>query len=240
MILKKKAVAKNPRKTQDKSDAFSIDRCGVKLTAMQLRFIVHYVTPGKNSFHNAQQAAKEAGYSKAVAKSDIYGFLQRPDIQKIIKANENLVREAVYSGSLRAMELKLRRAFLDPIDFFDTVDKEITTKNGETYTKRVIEVKKMEDMTPEQRKCIDGFQIMGPKSDPVFLMANREKELNDIIKISKELSGGSMGDGMDVEETKEIIMERVIIRAERRRKEAPEVAEYHIIQPDVGEIEEEL
>jgi hypothetical protein len=230
----KKAVAKS-KKTQEKIDilpANGIDFCGVKLTALRRAFLIYYVTPGQSYFHNALQSALKAGYKKATAKSDVYGLLREPGIQKIIKTNENLIHQKVHESAMRAMELKQRRAFFDPLDYFEEKEITLTNKEGDKYSKSVMELKPLEDMTPEQRMCIDGIDIKGQANIPVYLMADREKELNDIIKIDNELAKG-LGN-TDEEETREIIMERITIR-EKRRSQRPADIEYEIVEmPDPG------
>ncbi|MDR2072328.1 MAG: terminase small subunit [Spirochaetaceae bacterium] len=217
---------KEPRKTEKKSEITAIDFCGVKLTALRRNFIIHYVTPGQPCFHNALQSALKAGYRKTTAKTDIYEVLRHPDIQKIIQKNESMAFQALHASAMRALELKQQRAFYDPLDFFE--HKEITIKNkkGDEYTKSVMELKPLEEMTPEQRMCIDGIDIKGQASVPVYLMADRERELNDIIKIDRELSKAVADTGE--EETREIIMERITIR-ETRRAQRPADLEYEIV-----------
>jgi hypothetical protein len=233
----KKATAK-PKKTQEKKDVVpeaGIDFCGVKLTALRRALIVNYVTPGQPCFHNALQAALKAGYKQATAKSEIYSVLRDPNIQKIIRTNENLIHQAVHESAMKALELKQRRAFFDPIDYFQETEIDVTNKKGDEYTKTVMELKPLEKMTPEQRMCIDGIDIKGQASVPVYLMADRAKELNDIIKIDNELAKG-LG-STDEEETREIIMERITIR-ETRRAKRPVDLEYEIVErPDTEDKE---
>jgi hypothetical protein len=85
-----------------------------------------------------------------------------------------------------------------------------------------MELKPLEDMTPEQRMCIDGIDIKGQANVPVYVMANREKELNDIIKIDNELSKSISDTGE--EETMEIIAERLTIK-KTLRKEKDEMSQ---------------
>jgi hypothetical protein len=234
----KKTVTK-PKKNQEEIEilpASGIDFCGVKLTALRRAFLIYYVTPGQSRFHNALQSALKAGYRKATAKSDVYGLLREPDIQKIIRANENLIHQIVHESAMRAIELKQRRAFFDPLDFFEKKEITLTNKEGDTYSKSVMELKPLEDMTPEQRMCIDGIDIKGQANVPVYLMADREKELNDILKIDNELAKG-LG-STDEEETREIIMERITIR-ETRRAQRPVEIEYEIVEMPDPDTEDE-
>jgi phage terminase small subunit len=234
----RKPVTDNSHKTQKNADSSSpVDFCGVKLTAKRRDFIIHYVTPGIPSFHNAMQAALKAGYRGATVKAEIYRLLQTPDIQKIIKKNESMAHNAIHDAAMRALELKQRRAFFDPLDYFEKQETTITNKKGDKYTKSIMALRPLEEMTSEQRMCIDGIDIKGQANIPVYLMADREKELNDIIKIDNELAKG-LG-STDEEETREIIMERITIR-ETRRTQRPVEIEYEIVErPDPNAEDEE-
>lgn len=237
-VAKKSTKTSKLKKKQEKARKNSgIDFCGVKLTALRRSFIINYVTPGQPCFHNAYQSAIKAGYKETAAKSTIYIILHDPDIQKIIKTNENLIHKKVHESSMRAIELKQHRAFFDPLDFFEKKEITLTNKEGDTYSKSVMDLKPLEDMTPEQRMCIDGIDIKGQANVPVYLMADREKELNDIIKIDNELAKG-LG-STDEEETREIIMERITIR-ETKRAQRPADIEYEIVEmPDPNTEDEE-
>jgi phage terminase small subunit len=231
-----KKTAVKSKKTQEKDNeikAAGIDFCGVKLTALRRAFIINYVTPGQPCFHNALQAALKAGYKEAVAKSNIYGILREPDIQKIIRTNENLLHQSIHESAMRALELKQRRAFFDPLDYFEGTT--VTKEDGKKYAKPIMALKPLEEMTLEQRMCIDGIDVKGQASVPVYLMADRAKELNDIIKIDNELAK-SIG-GTDEEETREIIMERITIR-ETIRAQRPADLKYEIVKRPKTEGEE--
>jgi hypothetical protein len=223
----RKTATDKPKKSLDKKDIPVIDFCNVKLNALRRMFLINYVTPGQPCFHNALQAALKAGYKESVAKTAIYTILREPDIQKIIKKNESMAYQALHESAMRALEIKQQRAFFDPIDFFDKKDITLVNKNGDEYIKSVMGLKPLEKMTPEQRLCIDGIDVKGQAAVPIYLMADRGKELNDIIKIDNELSKG-IG-GTEEEETREIIMERITIR-ETRRAHRPVDIEYEIVE----------
>jgi phage terminase small subunit len=231
-----KTTAK-PKKSLEEKDVPVIDFCGVKLTALRRAFLINYVTPGQPCFHNALQAALKAGYKESVAKTEIYNVIREPDILKIIKANESLLHQRIHQSAMRALEIKQHRAFFDPLDYFEEKEITLTNKEGDKYTKSIMDLKPLEDMTPEQRMCIDGIDIKGQANVPVYLMADREKELNDIIKIDNELAKG-LG-STDEEETREIIMERVTIR-ETKRAQRPADIECEIVErPDPNAEDEE-
>jgi len=216
------AVAnKMPRKTPKNSEkkeitetaksTFDIDFCGVKLNIKRRAFLRYYLTPGSPSFNNALQSAIKAGYSEGSAKTEIYKILCEPDIVEIVRANEGLEIKALGEAAKRAIEIKKQRAFFDPIDYFEKKTETRYAKDGSKYDVSVLALKDMEKMTPEQRMSIDGLDVKGNTSVPVYLMANRDKNLDDILKISKEKSG-SNADGDGEEETMEIIMERLTVR----------------------------
>jgi len=218
----KKTVAptknKIPSQILDKNDILpdvKIDFCNTIIKGRLHTFLLYYLTPGQNCFHNAKQAAIKAGYAESTAGVDVYAILKRPEIRKIISANENLAAYSLQEAAKRAIEIKKNRAFYDPSDFFEKKVVELKTKEGQEYEKTITGLKDLKDMTLEQRLCIDGMDIKGQASIPMYIMPDRKKELDDIIKLDRELSGGVAG-GQDVEELKEVIMERVTIRQMKR------------------------
>ena len=239
ILTQKKAdsIEKHRRSSNEAQQESVLDYCGVKLTKLQREFLVHYCIPGQPCYSNAFQAAIKAGYKKATATAEIYVILKNPDIQRIIKTNERLLHEKIHESALRAIELKQTRAFYDPMDYFEEEEITLTTKDGDEYTRSIIGLKPLEKMTPEQRLVIDGMDIKGNASKPVYILADREKNLNDIIKLDSELS--KKVDDAGEEETREIIMERITIR-ETKRKVRPADIEYEIVEmADLSEDEKD-
>jgi phage terminase small subunit len=193
-----------------------LDFLDVKLTPLRKLFLIYYLTPGQPYFQKAYEAAIKAGYSHTTARTDIYEILRLPDIQKIIKVNESIAYQKLHAAAMRAMALKELRAFYDPIDYFE--EKEVTkeSKKGDVYKTREMRLKDMKDMTPEQRLCIDGVEIKGFASIPTYLMADRDKNADDLIKLDKEASKSS-GNEDDETETMEIIMERLTVKSTVRK-----------------------
>jgi hypothetical protein len=213
-----------------------IDLCKVKLSAKRHDFLLNYLTPGSPCFHNALQAARKAGYSEETAKGTIYRLLREPEIQRIVAANEGLAQQSLREAAKKAIEIKKRRAFFDPLDYFQEKEIVIEGKDG-AYSKTVMGLKDMNDMTELQRMCIDGVDIKGQASIPVYLMPDRAKELNEIIKMDAELSKSIASTGE--EETREIIIERITLREAKRAKQPSEM-EYEIIEnPVEGEDDNE-
>ncbi|MDR1074523.1 MAG: terminase small subunit [Treponema sp.] len=190
-----------------------------KLTEKQRQFIFYFTWPGQDGFHCAMRAAKKAGYGQAVANSLVYKMLRDPKIQKIIQRFEGQAKASVHDAAQRFIQEKIIRADYDVVDYY-TITEHINEKTGEISKK--FSLKDLEILTKEQRLCIDGIDAKGQQSTPVFIFSDRQKERDSIIALDATWSGGNKGNEYDVEETKEIIMERITIRQERRMKQSRE------------------
>jgi len=199
----------------------NIDFCDTKLDARQFIFLTYYLTPGQPCFHKAERAAIKAGYAESTARVDAFRMIHKPEIEKIIKANDKLAQLALQEATNRAIEIKKQRAFYDPLDYFTEETKE--TKFG---VKKAVALKPLEEMTEEQRMCIDGMDVKGQTSIPIYLMPDRERELNDLIKMNAEQQK-AIGDVE--EEPWEAILERITIR-ERKRAQYPAGYEDEIVE----------
>jgi len=236
----KPEASEKTRKKLEKTVVFpiAIDFCGVKLNARQSAFLTYYLTPGDICYRNALKSAKKAGYANDTASVTIYQFLRKKEIQDIIKVNEDLVRQIRHDEAERAREIKRARANYDPFDFFEIVEVFVETKNG-GYNKEVLKWKPKEELTEIQRMCVDGADVKGQAGTPVYILPNRTKELDDIIKEDenyRKLLGNN--DGQDVDELREVIIERVTLRQIKRASADPK---FHMQILDRGEgVGEEL
>jgi hypothetical protein len=207
-----------------------------KLTEKQRQFIFYFTWPGQDGFHCAMRAAKKAGYGQAVANSLVYKMLRDPKIKKIIQRFESQAKASVHDAAQRFIQEKIIRADYDVVDYY-TITEHINEKTGEISKK--FSLKDLEILTKEQRLCIDGIDAKGQQSTPVFIFADRQKERDSIISLDATWNGGNKGNEYDVEETKEIIMERITIRQERRMKQADEVDKDIVMKP-LESVREEL
>jgi hypothetical protein len=207
-----------------------------KLTEKQRQFIFYFTWPGQDGFHCAMRAAKKAGYGQAVANSLVYKMLRDPKIQKIIQKFEGQAKASVHDAAQRFIQEKIIRADYDVVDYY-TITEHFNEKTGEVSKK--FSLKDLQVLTKEQRLCIDGIDAKGQQSIPVFIFADRQKERDSIIALDATWNGGNKGNDYDVEETKEIIMERITIRQERRMKQAVEV-DKDIVMAPLESMREEL
>ena len=212
-----------------------LDFCGVELNARRYAFLVNYLTPGGECFHNALKSAMKAGYSEETAKARIYKIMREPDMQRIISANAALAFQSLHEAAKMAIEVKKQRALYKPSDFFQRKKIVVTTKKGK-YEIEKVELKPLEEMTDLQQMCVDGIEIKGQASIPVYTMPDRGKELNEIIKMDADWSKSIADTGE--EETREIIIERITVR-ETKRAQRPAELEYEIIEQPVETAEED-
>jgi hypothetical protein len=189
-----------------------------KLTDKQRQFIFYFTWPGQDGFHCAMRAAKKAGYGQAVANSLVYKMLRDPKIQKLIQKFEGQAKASVHDAAQRFLQEKIIRADYKVKDFFDVED-QISVKTGNM--RRVFIPKPPETLTDEQLLCIDNIEPVQGGNRIVF--ADRQKERDSIIALDATWNGGNKGNEYDVEETKEIVIERITVRQERRMRQAREV-----------------
>ncbi len=237
----KPSRSSNTQKNAEKNalEVTAIDFCEVKLTVRKREFLINYCTPGQPNFHNALQSALSAGYSRQTATAEIYRILREPDIQKIIQKNEQLAHMSLREAAKRAIQLKQTRAFYDPADFFEKKTKTKYTKDGDSYEIEAIELKDLKNMTLEQRMCIDGLDVKGQSAVPVYIMPDRGKELNEIIKLDADLSKSS-SEGEVEEDTLEIIMERLTVTKKIRKAKDAISETANLIKPPKGNAITEL
>jgi hypothetical protein len=209
-----------------------------KLTEKQRAFIFYFTWPGQEGFHCVLRAARRAGYVESTAKTNAYSLLHNPKIQKLITKFESAAKASVHDAAARFVQEKIIRADFDVADFFQS-STWTNEKTGEVNKK--FEIKDLDELTPEQRLCIDGIDAKG--GVPVLVLADRQKERDSVIALDRVWNGAAGGDGQDVEEIKEVIIERVTVRHERRMKakQAAEVADgdFEIIETsDEDDVEE--
>lgn len=172
-----------------------------KLTERRKLFVIWFTHPGK-TYHNALQAALKAGYTKNTANVESARMRRIPQIAALIKKFDDMyVRESVDDFFHNALQTKIIRANFDINDFYEK--KSYFDKDGNE--REYIGIKDPSDLTPEQRKCIDGIR-MNNNGSPSYEFADRTHETEFLMKLKNELDGaGKDDDSFQVETTAEII-----------------------------------
>lgn len=205
-----------------------------KLTEKQRFFVVYYTLPGQDAFHCATRAARKAGYTEKTANVFACKTLRNPEVKKYIQKFESKAKESVHDAAQRFIQEKITRADYSVRDFFD-IENGVGEKSGMPY--RVFLPKDLSQLTAEQLLCIENITTERGGTNIVF--ADRQKERDSIIALDRVWNGEGQTAGQDIEEIKEVIIERVIMRQERRSKMAKE-ADYEILNTPKGEGAEEL
>jgi hypothetical protein len=234
MASKTAKGAKKPKMQADQQYVTAYDWGGEKLTEKQKQFVFYFTWPGQDGFHCAMRAARKAGYTAATANVYSCKMLRDPKIKKLIQKYESEARSSIHDAAQRFIQEKIIRADYNVKDFFD-VESGYSEKTGKPW--RVFSPKDPADLTDEQLLCIENIQTGQGASNIVF--ADRQKERDSIIALDKSWNGAGNGVGQDAEEIREVIIERVTMRQEKRIK-TMETVDYEIIDVPEGLEGEEL
>ncbi|MDR0473199.1 MAG: terminase small subunit [Treponema sp.] len=183
-----------------------------KLTDNQKLFIIWFSTPGQECYRRATKAARKAGYTRLTA--DAIAYKLRRELDKHIRLfEENIGKVNIVDTAQRWVQEKIIRGDFDIKDYYETVD-QINEKTGEV--KRGLRLKNIEELTPEQRLCIDGVDVKGQKETTVYTLPDREKIRDSLIALVRKQEMESDNADAD-EETMEIIMERLTVKKTIRK-----------------------
>jgi hypothetical protein len=172
------------------------------LTDRAKRFVFWYSFPGSDAFQNKKRAAIAAGYAARNASISGYKLCKNPEvakeIERVSKSYSAETVDVLYRKYINTLET---RAFYDPADYI----------SGAAF-------KPIEDIAPEKRVCLEqpvidtkGGKIVG------YTFGSRRAAMAEIKELHTKEHPDEIG-GYDVEETLEIIKERVSLRQQRREK----------------------
>ena len=200
-----------------------------KLNDRQKYFVVWFTYPGR-TYHNAMQSAIKAGYTKKTANVTAGALRRNPDIAPFIKKFDDMyVRESLDDFYHSAIKDKIARTAFDINDFY--VVKDYTDKDGNI--REYLSIKNPSDLTPEQRKCIDGIKINN-NGVPSYEFANRTHETEVLMKLHELASGEKQKTENEMELTIEQIKDKVTakIKVIQKKDEEEELAGKYIDEPD--------
>jgi hypothetical protein len=180
-----------------------------KLTEKQKLFVVWFCMPQTEYYHQAMKAARKAGYTPKTANYLACHLRRDPRIEKLIRQFEDtLGKQHLVDAAERFLQEKIIRADFDIKDFYET--KEYKDRIGET--KKQLILKDIEELTWEQRLCIDGIDIKGQKGEMVYTLPDREKIRDSLIAHAKKESLENGDDEFDAETIAEIIKGNIQIK----------------------------
>ncbi|MFZ4618759.1 MAG: terminase small subunit, partial [Rectinemataceae bacterium] len=198
---RRKGKQENALPAGDVLNLDSIDWGDVKLTILRKRFIFWYTFPGSESYMRSAESAVKAGYSKGQGRQMGYKLRHDPEVARVIRrVVENTVKTDLEEEYHRILELKRRRVHYDIKDYF----KKVTVTDPDTkqqYQKEVI--KDLDELSDEQCMAIDSVDYRSQRGMKVYIMANREKSMDDLVGMYQKTFGGKDEDSFDIETTAE-------------------------------------
>lgn len=157
---------------------------GYKLNDKEKKLIYFYTLPNQEGYRNAMKAALLAGYSHETARARSYEMIKQPSIKAVIEEFfSNHVKETLTEAYQRVIREKIERAFFDVGNFYETQ----TIDTGKaTYEKPMI--KKLESLTPEQRKLISNVSF-NAAGIPTYELPDKNKEMDSIVQLYNQMQG---------------------------------------------------
>ena len=183
-------------------DLDSFDYGDVKLTQKEKLFILWYTYPASSSYHDSAKSARKAGYSQKNARMSGYNLRHNPKIAPLIaQFDKDIVKIGIEDAYHRIIQRKIARSEFQGLDFYN-IENHIA-ENGKIHTS--VTIKKPEELTEEQKLCIDGVEFVGQRSIPNYKLPNRTAEENKLIELYEKINGEGNKEGYEVETTAEII-----------------------------------
>lgn len=183
-------------------DLDSFDYGDVKLTQKEKLFILWYTYPASSSYHDSAKSARKAGYSQKNARMSGYNLRHNPKIAPLIaQFDKDVVKTGIEDAYHRIIQRKIARSEFQGLDFYN-IENHIV-ENGKIHTS--VTIKKPEELTEEQKLCIDGVEFVGQRSIPNYKLPNRTAEENKLIELYEKINGEGNKEGFEVETTAEII-----------------------------------
>jgi hypothetical protein len=217
----------------------------LKLTDREKRFVFWYCYPGTDAFQNQTRAAVRAGYKKDKAYMIGFQVKNKPNIVTAIKrVLDSKLKADLEEEFHKIIEIKKRRVHFDLADYVYKHEKDIPIdKEGHTISVIVEDLKDLADLAPELRMAIDGIDYKGPQAVKTYIMADREKAMNDLLNLYHKLHGPIDENAYDVEATAEIVQgpqERLTLKvtARKKKEEIAENADYLNIPGNEQTLEE--
>jgi hypothetical protein len=169
----KKNIIRNP--TYTLPDGSGIPSMGLGFTKKESAFIFWYSRPESESFLNGGRAAVRAGYKANNAVTQGYLLKQKPRIAAAIHKILSTVQERLHEAVWRIAWLCRTRMFFDVTDFYRP-GKRIVKTRGKEAEIETYEIVPLNELSYEQRMCIDGIDCRGLEGIPVYRLPNRDKE----------------------------------------------------------------
>jgi hypothetical protein len=244
---KKKTAADKLPKVKKLPDGavFDFSELGLddlKLTVMEARYVFWYTNPDYDTFQHKTRAAVKAGYKPDSARWSAYELHSKPKVVEAIRRLMDPLKIDVKEEFEHIIRTRIARIHYNVADYYKKII--ITEQNPETeeVEEKEIEVlKDLSELTPAQLLALDGVDYKGMAGRKVYVFADREKSMTEMMAIYNKLFGGPANDNNeDGESTMEIIKERLTVKmtARKGKDEISKIA--GLIEGGGGEFVQEL
>jgi hypothetical protein len=245
---KKKTAADKSLKVKKLPDGavFDFSELGIddlKLTATESRYVFWYCNPDYDTFQNKTRAAIKAGYSPDSARWSAYELHAKPRIVEAIRRLMDPLKIDVKEEFEHIIRTRIARIHYNVADYY----KKITITEQDPETKELVEneievLKDLSELTSQQLLALDGIDYKGMAGRKVFIFADREKSMIEMMNLYNKLFGGPANNNNDDgEATMEIIRERLTVKMTARKgKDAISQIAGFIEDSSGGDIAQEL
>jgi antitoxin component of MazEF toxin-antitoxin module len=175
----------------------------IKLTSKEARFIFWYTYPDSDSFLHKKRAALKAGYKESNAGA--CGIRLAKKLCKVINfVLDTQVKADLQKEYHQILALKRQRVHFDIADYYHD--------DGS--------LKELTELTPAQRSVIDGIDYKGQQGIMVYQLANREREMRDLLDMYNKITGitDETSNGYDIEATADIIKGELSLKVSKRQE----------------------
>ena len=146
-----------------------------------------------------------------------YNLRHNPKIAPLIaQFDKDVVKTGIEDAYHRIIQRKIARSEFKGLDFYN-IENHIA-ENGKIHTS--VTIKKPEELTEEQKLCIDGLEFVGQQSIPNYKLPNRTAEENKLIELYEKINGEGNKEGFEVETTAEIIKGNLQVKTKLIRANA--------------------
>lgn len=210
---------------------------GCKLSDKEKRWVFWYTFPGDIGYKNGRNAALLAGYAKTAASCIGSRHKARLEIQKEVNRILKTLRETKLADEYdKIIDRKISRANFNIKDFYKRVMR-IDDATKMPYEVEVL--KDIDELDPELQELIDGVDFKSQRGIRIYNLPNRDKSMDDIIRLYRESIGKVESDEYDVEAVADIVKDRLSLKMTVRRKNAELTAQAGILDAPAGLPEEE-
>jgi hypothetical protein len=214
----------------------------LKLTPKEGRYVFFYTNPEYDTFQNKAKSAVKAGYKKESARIIACQLHTKAHVAEAIRRLMDPLKIDVMEEMQKIIRIRIARIHYVMSDYY----KKMTVIEEDPDTKKEVSreyevLKDLSELTPEQLLAVDAVDYKGMAGRKVYVMADREKSMSEMMALYYRLFNGPTGGvNEEGEETMEIIKERLTEKliARKSKDEISKIAKFGGDSPNTALIQE--